>query len=164
MRQSINKVDFNSLPSDFQAVLKNTKSYLKNAYAPYSNFNVAAAVIDSVGDIYYGVNIENMSFGMTICAEIAAISGYQTNSAGSIIKAVFVIGGKRIKGNSWQDTGIVAPCGRCRQVISEFSREKDSAISVFASNYSLTNIISGSIHDFLPVSFNFIDTVDKKFP
>lgn len=82
------------------------------AYAPYSRFAVGAAVIAGSGRTYTGANVENASYGLTICAERAAIVA--AVSAGEReIRAVAVVA----------DSGALAPpCGSCRQVISEFGK------------------------------------------
>lgn len=81
----------------------------EQAYAPYSNFLVGAAVEGGSGTVYTGANVENASYGLTICAERAAIA--QAVSAGErVIRAVAVC----------TENG-VTPCGACRQVIREFA-------------------------------------------
>lgn len=81
----------------------------ERAYAPYSEFTVGAAIMAGSGEIYDGANIENASYGLTICAERAAIA--KAMSAGErSIQAVAVC----------TENG-VTPCGACRQVIREFA-------------------------------------------
>ncbi len=81
----------------------------QQAYAPYSDFQVGAAVQAASGAIYTGVNVENASYGLTICAERAAV--FQAVSAGErAITAVAVC----------TQNG-VSPCGACRQVLREFT-------------------------------------------
>lgn len=83
----------------------------ERAYAPYSQFTVGAAVMGESGEIYDGANVENASFGLTVCAERAAIA--KAVSAGERgIQAVAVC----------TENG-VTPCGACRQVIREFAAD-----------------------------------------
>jgi cytidine deaminase len=79
-----------------------------NAYAPYSEFKVGAAVVADSGRIFTGCNIENASYGLTVCAERIAI-----------FKAISE-GDKRVKALVLCLEGSTSPCGACRQVIHEF--------------------------------------------
>ena len=88
-----------------------TQAALK-AYAPYSNFRVGAAILADDGKIYTGVNVENRSYGLTICAERNAIFHAVAMGMKSI-KAVAIF--------SPDSEDPLPPCGACRQVITEFS-------------------------------------------
>jgi cytidine deaminase len=85
---------------------------MKNAYAPYSNFHVGAAILLTNGKIFTGCNVENASYGMTNCAERTAIfSAVAELGPKTEIRAVAVA----------NDHGVAcSPCGACRQVIYEF--------------------------------------------
>jgi len=85
---------------------------MKNAYAPYSNFRVGAAILLTNGKIFSGCNVENASYGMTNCAERTAIFSAVAELGPKIeIEAVVVT----------NDHGVAcSPCGACRQVIYEF--------------------------------------------
>lgn len=83
----------------------------KHAYAPYSGFCVGAAVLADNGKIYSGCNIENASYGATLCAERTAIAKAVSDGVRRIV-GIAVIG---------DSTGEVTPCGICRQVIAEFA-------------------------------------------
>lgn len=80
------------------------------AYAPYSSFHVGAAVQDAQGNIFTGCNVENLSFGLTICAERAAIATAVASGSRDLRRIVVVAD---------TDTPI-SPCGACRQVMAEF--------------------------------------------
>lgn len=82
------------------------------AYAPYSQFRVGAAVLTADGRIFTGANMENASYGLSLCAERVAIGSAVAAGARSFV-AIAVAG----EG----DRGIV-PCGACRQVLAEFSQ------------------------------------------
>lgn len=83
----------------------------KNAYVPYSQFKVGAAVLTEDGTIYNGCNIENASYGATNCAERTAI--FKAVSEGhKVIKAIAIVG---------IQSEYTYPCGICRQVIAEFA-------------------------------------------
>src|ERR1700741_3390871 len=78
------------------------------AHAPYSNFQVGAAVATASGEIFGGCNVENASYGLTICAERAAVC------------AAVAAGHKEIVAVAVVTLGAASPCGACRQVLSEF--------------------------------------------
>jgi cytidine deaminase len=81
----------------------------RQAYAPYSNFPVGAAIRTASGKIYQGCNVENASFGLTNCAERVA--------AGTAVAA----GDREFTGVAVVSRGGVSPCGACRQFLAEFS-------------------------------------------
>jgi cytidine deaminase len=80
----------------------------RNAHAPYSNFLVGAAVLTASGEVFAGCNVENASYGLTICAERAAVC------------AAVAAGHKQILAVAVATAGAHSPCGACRQVLSEF--------------------------------------------
>lgn len=87
----------------------------ENAYAPYSHYQVGAAVLTADGAVFTGCNVENASYGATCCAERTAV--FQAVSAGKRkMKAVAIAGG--MEGEAPSDYAY--PCGICRQVLSEF--------------------------------------------
>lgn len=85
---------------------------LINAYSPYSNVNVAAAVLTKDGNVYTGVNIENSSYGLTVCAERNAIAAAINSGDRDFLRMTIVTNSKLVK----------SPCGSCRQVIFEFNK------------------------------------------
>ena len=108
----------------------------KNAYAPYSNFHVGAAVLTSDGSIVKGCNIENRSYGLTNCAERTALFKAISEKLRPVILAL-----------ATPDANYpVAPCGACRQVISEFMPE--DAIIIFGS--TLENAVLTTVKELYP--------------
>jgi cytidine deaminase len=99
-----------------EALVKAAIGAARNAYAPYSNFHVGAALLLDDGAIVTGANFENASYGMTLCAETVAIA--KANSDGQLrqIVAIAVAGGPAGVGPGAEP---ITPCGRCRQIIKE---------------------------------------------
>lgn len=94
-----------------QKLLNYAKKAIKNAYAPYSKFHVGAAIITKSGKVFTGCNIENSSYGLTICAERVAL--FNAISGGEKQFQMMAI----VTDNS----KIAVPCGACLQVIAEFA-------------------------------------------
>lgn len=118
---------------------------LKNAYTPYSNFFVGCALVTEKGNIYVGCNVENASYGATICAERTAIVSAVAQEGPSMrIKTIAALcqnrEGKIVDGCS---------CGVCRQVITEFSTSETRVIYQFVGKLTIR-----SISELLPDSFN----------
>lgn len=91
-------------------LVKQAQRAQKRAYAPYSQYGVGAAVLGESGKIYWGVNVENASYGLSMCAERAAIfSGIASGETSFKVIAVAAPG-----------EGVPSPCGACRQVMEEF--------------------------------------------
>jgi len=82
------------------------------AYCPYSRFSVGAAVLTDRGQIFAGCNVENASYGLTICAERNAIFQAVAHSMGDLVIRAIVV--------YTPTPSPTAPCGACRQVINEF--------------------------------------------
>jgi len=99
-----------------QRLFRAARKVMKNAYAPFSNFKVGAAVLTAEGRVFTGCNVENSSYGMTNCAERTAIfSAIAKDGPDLEIRAVAVVAAD-------EDDHEVpcSPCGACRQVIYEF--------------------------------------------
>jgi len=96
---------------DRERLLQAAKKTLNLAHAPYSGFRVGAAILAEDGTVFSGCNIENSSYGLTICAERVAL--FKAVSEGSVkLNAVGLV-------TDTEDP--VMPCGACRQVLSEFN-------------------------------------------
>ncbi len=96
---------------DPERLIGEARRILGNSYAPYSGIHVAAAVLTDKGNIYVGVNVENSSYGLTMCAERAAI--YSMVAAGERRPVAVAI--------VTDHKDPIPPCGACRQVIAEFN-------------------------------------------
>ncbi len=127
---------------DYDLLLQSARDILRHAHAPYSGFKVGAAILTHEGKIFTGCNVENASYGLTICAERSAIFTAVANSEGGklALRAVAVVNEKEVP---------CPPCGACRQVISEFGMD---TIVLFKSEAGYQEL---TISDLLPSSFQF---------
>jgi cytidine deaminase len=116
----------------------------EKAHAPYSNFRVGAALRTADGRIYSGCNVENMSYGLTNCAERTAM--FKAVSEGEKKFAAIAI-------TCADEKVFPYPCGACRQVMSEFFG-KDAPVYV-APNARLEEFQEFTVGELLPKSFDF---------
>lgn len=110
-----------------------------NAYAPYSNFLVGAAVLTEDGTVFTGTNVENASYGLAICAERIA--------AGAAVAA----GHRKITAVAVATTGGASPCGACRQFLSEFG---DSMAVILVDVDHPEHLQTNSLDKLLPAQFH----------
>lgn len=120
------------------------KDAMKNSHAPYSNYNVGAALLTKNGDIYKGCNVENASYSVTCCAERTALFNAVANGETNF-EAIMVVGGK-----NGEITDYAMPCGICRQALSEFC---DADFKVYVG-ISENHIKEFTLGELLPCSFN----------
>lgn len=125
-------------------LIKSAIDRLDCSYAPYSHFNVAAAVLTSSGKIYTGVNVENASYPAGICAERNAI--FHAVACGEReITAIAIVGGL-----NGQITDYCPPCGVCRQVMREFCDPKQMTVIIAKSADEYKEM---TLAELLPESF-----------
>lgn len=142
------EVQFKELKKEYQNLLKEAEKVLENSYSPYSNFKVGAALLSFKEKIITGTNLENASYGVTICAERAALA--KANSEGErCFKALALIA----KGDFKDEQEVVTPCGICRQSLLEFSNLCGEDLEIIMSNSLKTKIIIARISELLPLSF-----------
>lgn len=103
---------------NIEKLINIAKKAKKFSYAPYSKYKVGAALITDKGKIYSGANVENASYGLTICAERAAVFT-AVNDGARIIKAISLVS---------SSSALPVPCGACRQVLAEFSNKLDMLV------------------------------------
>lgn len=102
----------------------------QHAHAPFSKFRVGAAILDANGRIYTGCNIENATYGLTMCAERVAVFKAISEGAASLTRVAVVA-----------DTEILTPpCGACRQILWEFCRDADLILANLAGRRELFTI------------------------
>ncbi len=126
---------------NFEKLIEEAYEAKKQSYAPYSGFHVGAALLALDGEIYRGCNIENAAYSPTNCAERTAF--FKAVSEGKReFAAIAIVGDKR---------EFLAPCGVCRQVMSEFCDAKQFKI-ILASSKTEYEIYT--LEELLPKSFS----------
>jgi cytidine deaminase len=119
------------------ALVKAAEAVRKNAYAPYSNYLVGAAVLTDSGTVYAGVNVENAAYPSSICAERSAIFNAVSHGEQGIVAIAVVT----------ENGG--SPCGACRQVLAEFGEQ----IHVVIANAMGEVLSDSTLEDLLPHAF-----------
>ncbi len=119
-----------------EALLDAACAVRQKAYAPYSNYYVGAAILTEDGRIFTGVNVENASYGLAICAERSAVF------------AAVTAGARRIRAIAVCTENGGSPCGACRQVLSEFAGD----VPVWLSD-GRGYVRETSLHKLLPDHF-----------
>ncbi len=136
----------NNENSQFNEVVESAKQAYQLAYAPYSKFHVGAAALTTTGKIVSGCNVENASYGLTMCAERNAINSAVSQGEKAFSYIVIYT----------EEEKLTPPCGACRQVISEFF---NNAAEVIAVN-DKGNKRSWTINELLPDAFTPQDLLD----
>ncbi|SHE34345.1 cytidine deaminase [Caldanaerobius fijiensis DSM 17918] len=120
-------------------LIKKAFNAKNNAYARYSGFKVGAVALTGDGSIFTGCNVENASYGLTMCAERVAL--FKAYSEGKRdIKTIVVIG---------ETDDPISPCGACRQVILELAPEAE----IVLVNRDMTKILKFKTAELLPYAF-----------
>lgn len=120
-------------------LIEAAREALANAYAPYSGYRVGAALLTHKGNIFTGCNVENASYGLTICAERSAVFAAVAGEGREMrIQALALAS---------DAAAPFAPCGACRQVILEFGED---AVIIYQGRDGLTETRAG---DLLPQGF-----------
>lgn len=127
---------------EHQELINRAKSALENAYAPYSKYRVAAALLTAEGNVFTGVNIENASYGATICAERVAVFKAVSEGFTHFTTLALVTG----------QGDFPTPCGMCRQVLSEFGKPD---MKIVLSNDEKTEVYR--LEELLPLSFTGVN-------
>lgn len=129
-------------PLDEADLLRQARQVRSRAYAPYSSFRVGAVVLTEDGQRFEGVNVENVSFRLTTCAEQAALAAMVTAGVRSPVVAVAVVG---------DGDDPCTPCGACRQTVFEFGPDATIYASGDAGRPLVAHITELLAHGFGPV-------------
>jgi cytidine deaminase len=122
------------------------RSFLSRAAAPYSRFRVAAALEDTTGEIHPGVNVESVSYGLSMCAERNALFGAISRGSREFRRIAIVSSGATP----------VVPCGACRQLLLEYAPD----LTVILSGPHGGAVEEVSIRELLPRPFVSFDRAD----
>ena len=131
--------------TDWQLLLDHARTASTRAYAPYSGFAVGAAALVDDGRIVTGCNVENASYGVTLCAECGLVSQLAASGGGRLAAFVCVSGAG----------DVLMPCGRCRQLLWEHGGRD---LSVLTPSGPL------SMAEVLPQAFDATDLPDRSTP
>ncbi|KAF1084074.1 Cytidine deaminase [Sporotomaculum syntrophicum] len=114
----------------------------QNAYVPYSGFAVGAALLANSGEVYTGCNVENSSYGLTVCAERVALFNAVARGEREFIALAVVCGTEEY----------CSPCGACRQVLAEFGGDTKVYLANRYGAYQETTVA-----ELLPIAFSLKD-------
>lgn len=139
---------YNELYSEAKILIENAKNSCFRAYAPYSQFQVGAAVLLVNGEIITGSNQENVAFPSGLCAERTALFYANSQYPEQAIKSLAIAAYRQ--GDFIEHP--ISPCGACRQVIFETEMRYKSPIRIFLYGKTEIYVIEG-INDLLPLAF-----------
>jgi cytidine deaminase len=145
-------MEYNSwdeLPQDYKELLYSAAKACKSSYAPYSNFNVGAAVRMGNGEIVTGSNQENAASPSGLCAERVALFAAHHNYPSSPVKAIAIVGSQ----NGILTSTLTYPCAACIQVMVESQKRAGSPIAVIIGSAGKIQVME-SIDALLPFSFS----------
>lgn len=129
---------------EYTELLNNAKKASEKSYSPYSKFPVGACILYESGNKYQGCNVENASYGLTLCAERNAMSSAIANGETSKIKAIAIYSPKQKR---------CLPCGACRQWLSEFAKNEKETKIILEDNNGKTLILT--LEEIFPYGFKF---------
>jgi len=138
------------LDTEVQKLMNSAIEVRKQAYAPYSNFNVGAAILLDNDEVVIGSNQENAAYPSGMCAERVAIYSAGSNYPKASILKLVISASSTLK----KVEKPVAPCGACRQAISEYEVNQNTPIEIFFMGEDGPIIKVNSLKDLLPLSFD----------
>jgi cytidine deaminase len=142
---------FTDLPADVQKLVKTAKEVSTSAYAPYSKFMVGSAVLLENGVVVTGCNQENSAYPSGLCAERVALFSAHANYPGIKVKVITIFGTHLEK----EALEPIAPCGACRQVISEYEDLANQKIDIYMAADKKV-IHAKGIESLLPFRFRLL--------
>ena len=144
--------DYAQLSKLEQALIEKAYQISSDAYAPYSEFKVGAAVLLENGEIVLGSNQENIAYPSGLCAERVALFYAGANFPNETIKLLVIVA----KGDLLPFDKILSPCGSCRQVLVESESRQTNPFQVILVSQNKRTIRFSSAKDLLPFAFGTI--------
>lgn len=136
-------------PSDAE-LLAAAEAARLNAYAPYSNFLVGAALRTRTGQLITGANMENASYGLSLCAEAAALSRCVAETGDLMVESMAIVGAPRVSALAGLPT---MPCGRCRQLLLEAAHRARHDLRIVCAFAAAPDVVDTRISLLLPFGF-----------
>ena len=141
-----------SKSSTAEALVARAREAARRAYAPYSRFSVGCAIESVDGEIVVGANMENACYRLGICAEQSALTAASQAFGFEKIARIAVAGG-HVGADGLAGTGVVTPCGGCRQAILEAAHVAGRDIEIVTANGDGTETATHRIYDLIPHGF-----------
>ncbi len=138
------------LPSEYRELMETAHAALEDSYAPYSNFKVGAALLLDNGQVVKGANQENAAYPMCLCAERVALGGAASRFPGQVVQAMAIT----VHNPKKKIAQPAAPCGACRQVISETEDRQKRPITLLLQGSEGEVYLIESGKALLPLSFH----------
>ncbi|MCL4166615.1 UNVERIFIED_CONTAM: hypothetical protein GTU68_003862 [Idotea baltica] len=137
------------LESEDADLLREAESVLRLAYAPYSRFNVGAALRLESGEVYTGNNQENVAYPSGLCAERVALFHAMSKNPGAVVSTIAIVA----ESQDFELSRIITPCGACRQALLEYEVNSASPMKVILGSSKGQIIMVDSVLSLLPLSF-----------
>lgn len=144
---------WSELVSNDTELVKKAFEICENAYAPYSQFHVGAAVRLNSGEVVTGSNQENIAYPSGLCAERVALFYVGANFPNASVETICIVA----KGDLLPKEKILSPCGGCRQVMLETETRQKKAFRVILVSQNGVTIIFNSAEDLLPLAFGITE-------
>ena len=147
----LNRIPLDQLPPVERKLIEHACAATERAYAPYSRFNVGAAILLVDQSIVTGSNFENISYGLSLCAETVAVANLNSMGKLSQMLQIAIACDGLLAG---QDEVEIAPCGRCRQVLAEATLVTKRDIEVLMLTGDMAAVRRTMLSKLLPLPFS----------
>lgn len=145
------------MTDDIRVLVDAARAAAIHAHAPYSRFAVGAALLMTDGSIVTGANVENASYGLSLCAETVAVAAASAQGRLRDVAALAVIGGAMDADGRATGATPVSPCGRCRQVLNEAAQMGGRDLLVHCGAATGDAVTTYRLSDLLPAAFGPAD-------